>query len=141
MSSLILNSIINLLIEKYNINQGGCVFLTYCLAKYCEKNNLKYKILVSKHKCNIDNKNSILCKDKLNNNIPCTLYCIWSTPSHFFIKINDIIYNQWSTIDYDEYNLTSEELKIIYESGRWNNKFNKENIPHILNLFNQFNLL
>lgn len=135
---------INELDAKFNINHGGCCFVSYCIAKYCEKNNIKYKCCISNYRCKLseileDNDienhqkiKKIFCKDKAKiKNFDCRLFCRWFGVQHFFIKIKDIPINKWIINDYFETDFDSKKLLELYKKANWNPAFDKNNASEI----------
>ena len=124
---------------KYDINHGGCAFIASVLAEKFEANSEEYQVCCDMGVCQLkqnedERLKKIICvKDKVKS-IDCRLYCGWWTPRHLFIKSNGIEYNKWKTVKYDILDLTSKQLKEIYEKGRWNNKFDKNKINEIRKL-------
>ena len=95
-----LNKLCNEMDICYETGNGGCCFVTACLAENLERNNIPFKII--------------------------KLY----RPCHYFIKVSDRYINRCDfTIDKDyctEIDEDSEYLYFIYNNESWNRRYNRK---------------
>ena len=94
-----LNELCNEMDFQYNTGCGGCCFVTACLAKNLERNNIPFKVII--------------------------LHC----PTHYFIQVSDRYINRCDfTINKkhkEECNFNSEYLYWIYRTEDWNDCYSK----------------
>lgn len=90
--------------DKYNINNGGCCFVAYCIAFELEQRNIPFKVYI--------------CDEDLDKN----------TAGHYAIEVNNILINQsdWGKCDFDtKKKLKSKTLLSRYKKGNWNCRYSK----------------
>lgn len=119
-----LNKLCEFLDATYNVNCGGCCYVSYLIAKKLEELGVKYKVIFFDEELEDikakDIKDAI--KTKNLNHIGCGDF----TCNHYAIVIDDQIVNGGA---YEgEANLkvaiTSKELQWIYKTGDWNDTYN-----------------
>lgn len=104
--------------NAYEINQGGCCYLAYCIAKNLERLHIKYKVIIYEKLGFIDSRIEQFIKDRNYNIIH----------NHYAIIIGSEVINGWNHSDYVVCNLSSVDLKWMWlygiDSGGWNDVFN-----------------
>lgn len=128
-----INSLCELLDKEYDINNGGCCYIAYLIAKELDKLNIKYtlKIFDSEKKDRISIKNEVLRK-KLNSNPnesvvgnnSCNHYCL------YILRGGEINYGDFYTREYHCYtinNISAKNIQWIYKNGSWNKLYNTNN--------------
>lgn len=105
-----LNNICKCLDDLYNINDGGCCFIAYCLAKMLESDKFDFKIVVYGYKEKVKHFNNL----ELSH-------------THYAIHLGNIIINQSTFKKYPkkEYIAFSEDIFKHYSEGSWNSYYNK----------------
>ena len=125
-----LNKLCKFLDETYDINAGGCCFVTYCIAKLLKQDKFKFKIVifdnypvVGKTLADIDGSHfhySIMLGDYLINSGDCEENFSFIQSVFSKVKVSDILdhykTNFWNT----EYNkqknsFISKTLKVFYD--------------------------
>lgn len=95
-----LNKLCNEMDFQYNTSCGGCCFVTACLAKNLERNNIPFSII------------------------------ILHSPCHYFVKVSDRYINRCDFIikeDYkDVFYYNSEYLFDKYYNEDWNPSYNRK---------------
>ena len=124
-----LKKLITFIDNTYNINEGGCCYLTYIIAKQLEKHNIPYLVGITSYgdfdiseiKSNINkrSRNGVFSFDDYGCN-------------HISIKIGHLDVNVIEDIHNVEYiNLTSKDLHWLYNKGLknsdWNTTYNTDN--------------
>lgn len=104
--------------NAYEINQGGCCYLAYCIAKNLERLHIKYKVIIYEKLGFIDSRIEQFIKDRNYNIIH----------NHYAIIIGSDVINGWDHSDYTVCNLSSVDLKWMWlkgvDNGGWNDIFN-----------------
>lgn len=111
-----LNALCRFFDTTYDVNCGGCCYLTYCLAKLLDYDGIPYQVVVVSDDCD-DLEDCETLSD-----IPCSC-------SHYGICIHDLYINIESyDLDscYVKYftNVDPDEILEHYENGDWNNCYN-----------------
>lgn len=125
-----LTRLFTFLSKNYNINWGGCCWLTYCLAYNFERLGIPYSLVIYNGDGDADEaKNNIL--DRINN-FPTGDY----TAGHYTLKVKGLgILNKSQgdpfIIVHDVY---SEDILWIYNEGDWNSSYNYRLNDEIKNL-------
>lgn len=124
-----LKKLITFIDNTYNINNGGCCYLSYIVAKQLEKHNIPYLVGITSYgdfdiseiKSNINrrSRNGVFSFDDYGCN-------------HISIKIGHLDVNAIEDIHDVEYiNLTSKDLHWLYNKGLknsdWNTTYNTDN--------------
>lgn len=115
-------SICNTLDTLYYINDGGCCFLAYIIAKYLEEENISYKVLI------IDDK-------------PIGKFKELKAVAHVCIVIKHDIINydcSYDTMNKKYFNnITSNDLLNYYNKNNWCTLYNKAYNAFIELMFNK----
>ena len=121
-----LNAICNFLNECFDINFGGCCYVSYVIAKNLEKLNIPYSLIIWSDEFEDDDRSEEISSAIYNRNVDC-IGLGWDTCSHYCIKINDTIINQRIGDEYysEIYNIPSKDIKWIYDTGDWNDTYKK----------------
>lgn len=137
-----INSLCDFLNENYKINQGGCCYIAYLIAKHLHKLGIKYNLVifdsfrkdlsyveyeVLKKHCNSNVKTSITGK------FTCDHYCIQIIGAGVInMGRRDHSYN------YTLSGIPYKNIKWIYDKGLWNNNYNIKHNNTIKNIVNHF---
>lgn len=111
-----LNKLCEFLDEAYNINAGGCCFITYCLARLLKKDKFKFKIVIYDD-CRI--------REKTFTNVS-------SSHTHYGILLGDYPINGGDYFcDPSLFQSTFSKVKISeilehYKNNRWNHSYNHQ---------------
>ena len=124
-----LKKLVTFIDNTYSINEGGCCYLSYIVAKQLEKHNIPYLVGITSYgdfdiseiKSNINkrSRNGVFSFDDYGCN-------------HISIKIGHLDVNVIEDINDVEYiNLTSKDLYWLYnkgiKNGDWNTTYNTDN--------------
>ena len=124
-----LKKLITFIDNAYDINSGGCCYLSYIIAKQLEKHNIPYLVGITNYggfdiseiKSNINrrSRNGVFSFDDYGCN-------------HISIKIGHLDVNVIEdTYDAEYINLTSKDLHWLYNKGLknsdWNTTYNTDN--------------
>lgn len=140
-----LNTLCNKLDIEYDINCGGCCYVTYCIAHHLYKHNIPYKVTLfyvgedEEFDPEIAFNN---IKNRYKNCCPTGNY----TTRHYAIRLPGIgIINKGHTLDYDHKDLEEiypNDLIFIYKNGSWNDfydtKYNKMINTEITKVFKKY---
>ena len=125
-----LSRLFTFLDKNYNINWGGCCWLTYCLAYNFDRLNIPYSLVIYDGEGDADEaRNNIL--DRVNS-FPTGEY----TASHYTLKVKGLgILNKsqgdpFITVP----DVDSEDIRWIYDEGDWNCSYNYRLNEEIKNL-------
>ena len=125
-----LNRLFSLLDKSYNINWGGCCWLTYCLAENFDRLGIPYSLVIYDGEGN---------EEEARNNI-LDRYPAFptgnKTASHYTLKVKGFgILNKSKGDPFilieDVY---AEDIQWIYDKGSWNNCYNFRLNEEIKNL-------
>lgn len=114
-----LNSICKKLDNKYNINNGGCCYAAYCIAKILEKTNLDFYLIAFDRCCDFNKESNIL---------DLTRSC-----NHYAIRIktncNNYTINLSSFTDAYSRDLKASSANILkhYQQHLWNDMYDTSN--------------
>lgn len=125
-----LNRLFSLLDKSYNINYGGCCWLTYCLADNFERLGIPYSLVI------YDGDGD---SDEAYNNIMDRYPAFpsgYETAGHYTLKVKGLgIVNKSKGDSFIIVeNVDSGDIRWIYEEGDWNNCYNKRLNDEIKNL-------
>lgn len=115
-----IQAVCNMLVELYDINDGGCAYLTYVIAEFLDKCGIKYEVIIydSYH----------------YNKMPDT------DVVHVCLKIgNNIINNDSEFIKYTCSNVgyvTPSDINDYYNDNNWNRLYDRANNLFIKITFN-----
>lgn len=125
-----LNRLFTFLDKNYNINWGGCCWLTYCLAYNLERLNIPYSLVIYDGEGN---------SEEAYNNIVER----WTsfptgdkTASHYTLKVRGLgILNKSKGDPFIlVHDVDSEDIRWIYDEGSWNECYNSRLNDEIKNL-------
>lgn len=129
-----LNNLCEFLSDSYDINHGGCCFVSSIIARYLDKLNIKYNLIIFDDENR--NENDVIynvqnnCDDYEHGVITgyetCSHYCIEIISSDE--EIGKGIINQSNCYDSDYYRftiprVTHENIDYILYRGSWNNAY------------------
>ena len=109
-----LNDFILSLDSIYDVNSGGCAFVSWCIAKNLEKYHSKYKIVL------YDGDREVSAKVNFNNNKG--VYHVWVRC--LGIDING--YNEENVYNKYLISLNSKQIKHYYDKAIWNDSYRKD---------------
>ena len=130
-----LNSLCTFLESKYCINQGGCCFVAYEIARHLDKLNIKYDLVISDY--DIRNERNITKEirnkrknknyfDSVVGDYTCNHYYLYDKNCGF-INPDIIANNNYYFIS----DLNYKHIKWIYDKSRWNDCFNLEDKNYV----------
>lgn len=114
-----LNNICEKLDNKYDINNGGCCYVAYCIAKILEKTNLNFYLIAFDRCCDFNKESNIL-----DLNRSCNHYAI-----RIKTKYNNYTINISSFTDAYSIDLKASSTNILkhYQKHVWNDVYNTYN--------------
>lgn len=116
-----LHYLCNFLDFTYHINEGGCCFIAYCIARLLDKDEIPYSIAV--YHCDFDN----------FNDLDCSQY-------HYAIRVNNILINGYD--DNDDFTImndvNSRDLLNHYKECHWNDYYSKSKNDFLFYIINTF---
>lgn len=99
--------------EVYDVDNGGCCFVAYCIARVLEKDNIPFSVIVYE------------CFEETFEDIDCSQY-------HYAIKFNGEIVNKFYECGYTEYNYVSSRMLLEhYKECNWNTQYNSDKNKYI----------
>lgn len=135
-----LNKLCESLDKTYNINNGGCCFVAYIIAKNLDKFKIKYFFSISdydeKIKEEVNKEITTMTKNNTNTSSVTGDY----TCKHYFIKVNGRYINPLKDTckKYFFANISPKKIKWIYDNGNWNDCYKKRNNCIIRKAINNF---
>lgn len=125
-----LNRLFTFLDKNYNINWGGCCWLTYCLAYNLERLNIPYSLVI------YDGEGD---SEEAYNNIVerwTSFPTGTETASHYTLKVRGLgILNKSKGDPFIlVHDVDSEDIRWIYDEGSWNECYNSRLNDEIKNL-------
>lgn len=128
-----LNDLCDILNELYRINAGGCCYVSYIIAKYLESKNIPYVVCVYNDDCfTYDSEtiyNNIKTRSRKGVFDLYTYSCF-----HIWIKIGKFDINSDNLEPERVLNITSKDLKWLYNKADWNETYNPNNNKLIKNM-------
>lgn len=125
-----LKKLVTFIDNTYNINNGGCCYLSYIIAKQLEKHNIPYLVGITSYgDFDISEIKSNINKRSRNGVFNFDDYGCY----HISIKIGHLDVNviEDNTSDVEYINLTSKDLHWLYNKGLensdWNTTYNTDN--------------
>lgn len=124
-----LDRLCSLLNKNYDINWGGCCWLTYCLADNFERLNIPYSLVIYDSERNAEEAQDNIMNRKVD--FPTGR----GTAYHYTLKVHGL-----GILNKDEGNcivinsVNSEDIRWIYDEGDWNECYNKRLNNEIKNL-------
>ena len=115
-----IQAVCNMFIELYDINNGGCAYLTYVIAEFLNKRDIKYDI--------------IIYDDNDFNTLPNI------DVVHVCLKVGDIIIN--NDPEFIGYNCSNvgyiapNDIIKYYDTNKWNRLYDRANNLFIKTTFN-----
>lgn len=125
-----LNRLFSLLDRSYNINWGGCCWLTYCLAINFDRLNIPYSLVIYD-----GDGDATLAANNINCRVP-QFPTGEETASHYTLKVKGLgILNKsqgdpFIVVD----NISADDILWIYNEGDWNDCYNRRLNYEIKNL-------
>ena len=125
-----LKNLVTFIDNTYNINEGGCCYLSYIIAKQLEKHNIPYLVGITSYgDFDISEIKSNINRRSRNGVFNFGDYGCY----HISIKIGHLDVNviEDNTSDVEYINLTSKDLHWLYNKGLknsdWNTTYNTDN--------------
>ena len=127
-----LSRLFSFLHKNYNINYGGCCWLSYCLAENLERLGICYNLVLYTYDDYEEHDAYYNIKERVENKFPNGD----ETTYHYTLQVRGIgILNKDNTVPFIiVHNIDSEDLKWIYEHGDWNKCYNPKINYEIKNL-------
>ena len=115
-----IQAVCNMLVELYDINDGGCAYLTYVIAEFLDKRGIKYEVIIydSYHYNKMPDIDVVHVCLKIGNNI--------INNDSEFIKYT------CSTVGY----VTPSDINDYYNDNNWNILYDRANNLFIKITFN-----
>lgn len=120
-----LNRLCEFLRDEYNINRGGCCYVSYCIAKHLDKLKIKYQLVI-KDDCARDL--NFVINQVTNRKYTSDLNSVigYNTCNHYCIYIeNGGVVNNLGYYD-NEFmipEITASNILWIYKNGDWNPEY------------------
>lgn len=130
----LLNNLLSDIDNILDINSGGCCYIAYIIAKYCDLHNIKYSVIFTDYEdlfSNVDN----LIKNRSSKGIfdDSEYSC-----NHIYLKINNICINKEELeYSYESDIINSDDLLWIYRNGDWNETYDTANNSIISKFINK----
>ena len=126
-----LSKLMNFLNRSYQINYGGCCWVTYCLAKNFERLNMEFRLVVYDDYPESPEETYLNIVERNENTFPCG----FNTAAHYTLKVRGLgLINggegEFVTVE----GISSEDIKWIYDTGDWNSDYNSRLNEEIKNL-------
>lgn len=138
-----LNSLCNSIDQKYDINYGGCCYLSYLIAKHLEALNLEYDLIIfdsfSKNKTSIINEVTNCKRNRKFHHSVTGEFC----SNHYCIRlkgagiINGCEYGKKDGF-YVIPNISYKNIRWIYRGGDWNTRYETSNNKTVKKLVREF---
>lgn len=122
--------------DKYDVNNGGCCFLAYCIARELEKRDISFDLVLYDDELPSEFTLYNNIKEHNKDRIPLGHF----TVAHYTLRIGNVIINssEWP----DEYqvvkNISCSDIKYIYYHGSWNRLYNRKYNRVISRLVHKF---
>lgn len=133
-----LNKLCESLKDIYDINYGGCCYISYLIAFHLDKLSIKYDLIIYDNKGRNETQ---MNKEILHMTLPCSTTGN-DTCNHYCIKIKGakIINNEFyhNEVKYIIRNINSKHIKWIYKHGKWNRRYDINNNKYVKGIFNSF---
>jgi hypothetical protein len=124
--------------SSFFINQGGCCYIAYVIAKNLEKLNIPYKVVLCDEDIVVDEKDYYYgnIKKRSRKGIIHYEYSF----NHVYLTIDDMAINYVSYLNDNpiELFLNSKDLFWIYKKGDWNRVYDSKLNPKIYKIINLF---
>lgn len=138
-----LNDLCNNLDHLYNINEGGCCFLTYLIAYHLDILKIKYKLVIySEISKNLDEiKKEITTKHVNNSNYTSVIgeqTCLHYTLCIDNVGVINIMDECKFCKQYSINNVNHNHIKWIYKKGDWNYVYDIRNNKRIRKILFDF---
>lgn len=139
-----LNKLCDQLDDKYDINLGGCCYLSYLIAKYLEKLSIPYELIIVSSEWKDKNYISLEIDKKRIHYLSEHSITGDNTCSHYYIHLKYIgsINPSNRRYSYTLQNIKSSNIKWVYDNGYWNDcyetRFNSTVGKIIKNFFKQY---
>lgn len=118
-----LNKICKKLDDKYNINNGGCCYTAYCIAKILEKANLKYSLVALDRDYNFYKESSISDLQR-----SCNHYAIRiKTDCHSYM----INISSFTNVGSKELKASASDILKHYKQHLWNEMYDTANNSNV----------
>lgn len=124
-----LNKFCEFLDDEYQINSGGCCWITYCIAELLEKSNIYYSVEL----CSYNDIEDIIYLNELEESV-----------SHYFLSITDsegeVYYINQSGFesDYTIYDVDKDDILHHYKIHDWCCSYNHSKNKIIKSLLKTF---
>lgn len=136
-----INSLCKFLDETYSINLGGCCFLASLIAKYLDKLNIKYKLVIYEdtikdyrsiaHEITNCRKNKGF-RNSVTGYYTCSHYCLQILGSGVINGSKGYIHQ------YTIPNISHKNIQWIYRNGYWNDSYNVQYNKAVKNIVKTF---
>lgn len=125
-----LNRLFSLLDKSYNINWGGCCWLTYCIADNFDRLGIPYSLVIYDGEGDADEAYNNIVERYTSFPTGC------ETASHYTLKVQGMgILNKSKGDPFIlVHNVYSEDIRWIYDKGNWNDCYNFRLNEEIKNL-------
>lgn len=132
-----LDDLCEFLANSYRINAGGCCFVAMILAKYFDKLNIPYELFIeSRREKDLQKIREEIRNNKRNYSFNTSVVGAF-TCEHYFLKVLNYGFINCAGADIDECyrikSVTHQDIKWIYNNGKWNNDYSVKNNNIIIN--------
>ena len=136
-----LNSLCRFLDSCYDINSGGCCYISYLIAKHLEELKVKYSVVILDYEVDKEdvNEDEIIVSIKKHKH---NLFTGSKVGNHYALKIEDEIINP-SSIEEDYQLICTDEIKAkdlkwVYDTGDWNDLYDIARNKYISSFIDTF---
>ena len=120
-----LNKLCEFLDNTYDINSGGCCYISYLIAKKLEEFGIKYKLVIfdSEFDSNVKTKD---LKEAIQNKNLYHIGCGDLVSNHYAIIVDNMIINggRYENDPNRKVTVLSKDIQWIYKTGDWNESYN-----------------
>ena len=131
----LLNKILSDIDNILDINCGGCCYIAYVIAKYCDTHNIPYYVVFTDNEdlfSNVDER--IKSRSRTGIFDDGEYSC-----NHIYLNINNmnINFDTFMEYHYKSNSINSDDLLWIYKRGNWNDIYDKNNNSIISKFINK----
>jgi hypothetical protein len=139
-----LNKLCKELNEEYDVNFGGCCWLTAEIAQHLQQLEVPFDLCIASD----EEKNESAIREEVQSQTineweDSNSVCGLNTANHYYLHIADIgtINCSGHFLEYYQYtlpNVTSDQIRWIYKTGDWNETYNIHHNIKITRILNSF---
>ena len=136
-----LNQLCQLLNDDYDINRGGCCYITYLIAKNLDRLHIPYKLVIfDRYPKDIKAIKKELYKQRFHRTYYKSVTGIHSC-SHYCLQIGENLINASDYFEFYKYvisDINAKHILWIYKHGVWNNNYDVRNNLTVKRIINNY---